>query len=276
MNLNEPNTLTALATQVAQIARAAGADILEIYSEGASAVTIKGDDSPLTQADLRAHHRIVERLEMLSPQLPILSEESAQILFDERRGWSRYWLVDPLDGTKEFLSRNGEFTVNIALVSAHSPVLGVVYAPVPDTMYLGIVGAGAWCQRTGEPMRAISAQPRAAHPIRVVGSKSHRGASLDHYLDRLGPHTLVPVGSSLKLCMVAEGAADLYPRLGPTSEWDTAAGHAVVLAAGGHVVTRAGLPLEYNCKADLINPDFLVYADISQDWLAPLSSQEVA
>jgi 3'(2'), 5'-bisphosphate nucleotidase len=256
-----------LANQVAEIARAAGTDILDIYSEGATAVTMKVDDSPLTQADLQAHRRIVAGLGALSPRLPVLSEESAQVPFEERQHWERYWLVDPLDGTKEFLSRNGEFTVNIALIIGHAPALGVVYAPVRHTLYTGVVGAGAWKAVGSGPAQAIRVHPQAATPVRVVGSKSHRGASLDGYLERLGPHELVAIGSSLKLCLVAEGAADLYPRLGPTSEWDTAAGQAVVVAAGGFVVTRDGKPLEYNRKADLLNPEFLVYADPSKGWL---------
>jgi 3'(2'), 5'-bisphosphate nucleotidase len=196
--------------------------------------------------------------------------------FEERQYWERYWLVDPLDGTKEFLSRNGEFTVNIALIIGHAPALGVVYAPVPHTLYMGVVGVGAWKTVGSGPAQAIRVRPQAATPVRVVGSKSHRGASLDGYLERLGPHELVAIGSSLKLCLVAEGAADLYPRLGPTSEWDTAAGQAVVVAAGGCVVTTDGAPLAYNRKPALLNPEFLVFADRSRDWLSLLVERPVA
>jgi len=276
MNLPEPVKLIDLANQVAEIARAAGADILDIYSKGAPAVTMKADDSPLTQADLRAHRHIVAGLGALSPRLPVLSEESAQVSFEERQHWERYWLVDPLDGTKEFLSRNGEFTVNIALIIGHAPALGVVYAPVPHTLYMGVVGVGAWKTVGSGPAQAIRVRPQAATPVRVVGSKSHRGASLDGYLKRLGPHELVAIGSSLKLCLVAEGTADLYPRLGPTSEWDTAAGQAVVEAAGGLVVSTTGTRLEYNRKAELLNPEFLAYADRRRDWLAPLARTPAA
>jgi 3'(2'), 5'-bisphosphate nucleotidase len=177
-----------------------------------------------------------------------------------------------LDGTKEFLSRTGEFTVNIALVIGHTPALGVVYAPVRGTLYMGVVGVGAWRTTDGFAAQTIRAQPQAHVPVRVVGSKSHRGASLDGYLQRLGPHELIPIGSSLKLCLVAEGAADLYPRLGPTSEWDTGAGQAVLEAAGGVVVTTGGGALEYNRKAALMNPDFLAYGDRDRDWPIPLCS----
>jgi 3'(2'), 5'-bisphosphate nucleotidase len=246
-----------------------------VYAADTHAVTVKDDDSPLTQADLRAHRSILDGLGALSPRLPILSEESAQVPFEERQGWTRYWLVDPLDGTKEFLSRSGEFTVNIALIVGHNPALGVVYAPVRDTLYVGVVGNGAWRTVAGDPPQMIHVRPQAATPVRVVGSKSHRGASLDAYLERLGAHELLSIGSSLKLCLIAEGTADLYPRLGPTSEWDTAAGHAVVLAAGGHVVSTSGVPLEYNRKPDLLNPEFLAYADSGRDWLRPLADRSV-
>ena len=276
MTATELADLIALANEVAHIARYAGADILEVYSEGTDTVLVKADDSPLTQADLRAHRHIIAGLDALCPRLPVLSEESAQVPFEERRRWPQYWLVDPLDGTREFLSRNGEFTVNIALIVGHAPTLGVVYAPVPQTLYIGVVGAGAWRSIHGSPVQAISVQPHASTPVRVVGSKSHRGASLDSYLVKLGSHKLVPIGSSLKLCLVADGSAYLYPRLGPTSEWDTAAGQAVVVAAGGFVVTTHGTPLEYNRKADLLNPEFLVYADSNRDWLGALAGSSVA
>jgi 3'(2'), 5'-bisphosphate nucleotidase len=272
MNEMQRYDLGLLARQAARIARDAGADILQARSAGPSVVQRKADDSPLTQADLQAHQRIMAGLDALHPRLPVLSEESAHIPFDTRDRWSEYWLVDPLDGTKEFLSGNADFTVNIALVVGHTPVLGVVYAPARATLYVGVVGVGAWRVIRDGVEQPIRVQPHASTPVRVVGSKSHRGASLDGYLERLGQHTLVAIGSSLKLCLVAEGSADLYPRLGPTSEWDTAAGHAVVVAAGGLVVTAAGAPLEYNHKADLLNPEFLVYADRSRDWLAPLAS----
>ena len=261
--------LNRLADAVVSIARRAGAEILDVYGSSDFGATVKSDDSPLTQADLRAHHAIVSGLEALSPTLPVLSEESAEIPYETRRQWARYWLVDPLDGTKEFLSRNGEFTVNIALIENQQAVLGVVYVPARDTMYWGVVGSGAYRHDT-QGVTAIHAQASASTPVRVVGSRSHRGDSLDAFLDKIGPYELIPVGSALKLCMVAEGSADVYPRLGLTSEWDTAAAHAVVSAAGGTVVQADGSVLRYNAKDNILNPHFLVYADASRDWLSML------
>jgi 3'(2'), 5'-bisphosphate nucleotidase len=251
---------------LAGIARAAGAEIMQVYSSGNFGTTSKTDSSPLTEADLRAHNLIVASLQRLAPGIPILSEESADIPFSERSRWSRYWLVDPLDGTKEFLSRNGEFTVNIALIDHNVPLLGAVYAPARDVLYEGSP-TGAFRTDNARPAVRISVVRSAASPLRVVGSRSHRGDSLDAALERIGPHTMVPIGSSLKLCMVADGSADFYPRLGLTSEWDTAAAHAVVLAAGGEVVNIDGEPLRYNTKAELLNPHFLVYADRSRNWV---------
>jgi 3'(2'), 5'-bisphosphate nucleotidase len=255
-----------LVQEVADIARAAGAEIMQVYLSGDFGTTSKADDSPLTQADLRAHHIILAGLQALAPDIPVLSEESADIPFTERSRWQRYWLVDPLDGTKEFLSRNGEFTVNIALVDKHVPVLGVVYAPARDVLYQGS-SQGAFRMQGANARERINVLTSAASPLRVVGSRSHRGDSLDAVLQRIGAHTLVPIGSSLKLCMVAEGSADFYPRLGPTSEWDTAAAHAVVLAAGGEAVNIDGQPLRYNTKSELLNPHFLVFGDRSRNWL---------
>jgi 3'(2'), 5'-bisphosphate nucleotidase len=255
---------------VSGIARRAGEEILEVYEGGEILTTAKADDSPLTVADLRAHRLIEDELQALTPEIPVLSEESATTPFGERARWQRYWLVDPLDGTKEFVSRNGQFTVNIALIEAHAPVLGVVHVPVRDTSYQGIPGMGAWRSAAAAAAVAIRVSAHSANPVRVVGSRSHRGDSLDAFLARLGPHELVPVGSSLKFCMVAEGAADVYPRLGPTSEWDTAAAHAVVLGAGGGVETLEGAALRYNTRAEVLNPFFVVFGPTDRDWLALL------
>jgi 3'(2'), 5'-bisphosphate nucleotidase len=265
-----PAAPTGLLPRVTEIARRAGAAILEVYASGESTARAKADDSPLTEADLRSHRLIAAALRELTPGIPILSEEGAAIPYDERAGWRRYWLVDPLDGTREFLSRNGQFTVNIALVESHAPVLGVVQVPVSDTTYQGVPGVGAWRQTGAARPEPIHVQPHAADPVRVVGSRSHRGDSLDGFLRRLGTFELKAIGSSLKFCLVAEGSADVYPRLGPTSEWDTAAAHAVAVAAGGTVVRLDGEPLRYNRKAELINPFFVVYADPERDWLGLL------
>jgi 3'(2'), 5'-bisphosphate nucleotidase len=262
-----PTTILSLASEllpaIIAITRRAGREILEVYGTDFEART-KADDSPLTEADLRAHRLIVAELAALQPSLPVLSEESADIAFEERARWSRYWLVDPLDGTKEFVSRNGEFTVNIALIDSHRPVLGVVHIPVTDTTYSGIPGIGAWRESHERPRTPISVRRLARPPLRVVGSRSHGNPALENALAALGPCELKPAGSSIKLCLVADGSADLYPRLGPTSEWDIAAGQAVVEAAGGQVVRIAdGQALQYNTRPEFLNPDFMAYGDPS-------------
>jgi 3'(2'), 5'-bisphosphate nucleotidase len=259
-----------LLDRTADIARRAGREILAVYASGAVAASAKADQSPLTEADLRAHALIVGALGALTPDLPVLSEESAGAAYAERRRWRRYWLVDPLDGTREFLSRNGEFTVNIALIEGHDPVLGVVHVPLSDTSYRGLAGRGAWRQTASSAVEPIRVARAAAAPLRVVGSRSHRGSSLDAFLERVGPYRLVALGSSLKFCIVAEGGADVYPRLGPTSEWDTAAAHAVLSAAGGTVTALDGAPLQYNTRDELLNPHFVAYGPRDRDWLALL------
>jgi 3'(2'), 5'-bisphosphate nucleotidase len=262
--------LAELIDAVAAIARAAGREILEVYAAEELVATSKADASPLTEADLRAHSLIVERLGQLSPSLPVLSEEAAETPYSERARWRRYWLVDPLDGTKEFLSRNGQFTVNIALIEEHRPLLGVVHVPVDDTTYGGIPGVGAWRQRAAAAQQTIRVAAHSATPLRVVGSRSHRGDSLDAFLERVQPYELHAIGSSLKFCLLAEGAADVYPRLGPTSEWDTAAAHGVLLAAGGHVLRLDGSALEYNTREELLNPYFVASGPADRDWPALL------
>ncbi|MGH8281832.1 MAG: 3'(2'),5'-bisphosphate nucleotidase CysQ [Gammaproteobacteria bacterium] len=247
------------------IAAEAGNRILEIYATD-FAVNLKSDHSPVTAADMAAHEIILHGLNRLTPDLPVLSEESSHIAFSKRRRWETYWLVDPLDGTKEFISRNGDFTVNIALVQRGEPLLGVVYIPVEKISYYGCVGVGAFRRGADDETRAIHVQPLGSGPVRVVASRSHRGELLNGYLAKLGPHEIVSRGSALKFCLVAEGAADVYPRLGPTSEWDTAAGHAVLLAAGGQVMAVDGSPLGYNRKESLLNPHFIAYADASRNW----------
>ena len=248
-----------LIRRVNEIAQQAGAAIMAVYRSGGDAgETSKADRSPLTLADLAAHRTIVEGLVKLTPEIPILSEEAADISYAGRAQWTRFWLVDPLDGTREFIKRNGEFTVNIALIENGEPVLGVVYAPVLDVCYYAVRGAGAFVQRGSSAAQPISVKPHAAREtIKVVASRSHSDMRTEALLKRLGDHQCISMGSSLKLCLVAEGAAHFYPRLGPTMEWDTAAAHAVVNEAGGRVCDLAGSELHYN-KADLHNPEFLV------------------
>lgn len=258
---------------VVALAEDAGRAILEVYSTDFD-VQSKADESPLTQADLASHHRIVAGLQHLTPDLPIISEEAGLPDFEERRQWDRYWLIDPLDGTREFVNRNGEFTVNIALIEKNRPVFGVVYVPVQNKTYVGCEGVGAELRTADQAPQPIQVVARSREPVRVVGSRSHRGASLDAYLAALGPHDMVPMGSSLKFCVIAEGGADLYPRLGPTSEWDTAAAQAVVEQAGGRVVTLDGKAMTYNAKSDILNPHFFVIGASDKDWLALLPDSE--
>jgi 3'(2'), 5'-bisphosphate nucleotidase len=258
-----------LLERVRSIAEAAGAAILEVYASE-FAVTHKDDRSPLTAADRAAHTLIVEGLAKLEPRLPILSEESDQSELGDRRSWRSYWLVDPLDGTKEFIKRNGEFTVNIALIEEGRPVLGVVLAPALDLEYCASLGQGAFKRRRDGGLEPIRVTRPPAAPLRVVGSRSHASPELAGFLDALGPHELKPMGSSLKICLVAEGAADVYPRLGPTSEWDTAAAQAVLECAGGSMIDTDGRPLVYNSKEHLLNPYFLAIGDDGRDWLAPI------
>lgn len=262
---------TALLSSIAELARRAGEKVLEVYGHPLDVIR-KDDASPLTIADLRAHRVIVTGLNTLTPHIPILSEEGSDIPFPVRKGWSRYWLVDPLDGTKEFLSGNGEFTVNIALIDGHVPIMGVVSVPVRHAVYLGSRTGGAFRQIAEQSAVPIRVADEAAPILRVVGSRSHADALTDASIARLGPHEVVPVGSSLKLCLIAEGSADLYPRFGPTSEWDTAAAQAVVEAAGGAVITLDGESLRYNTKESLINPSFVAFADRTQDWLKMLGT----
>jgi 3'(2'), 5'-bisphosphate nucleotidase len=252
-----------MALVVADIAREAGRRILEIY-QGDFAVERKDDSSPLTAADMAAHRVIVEALPDIEAGVPVLSEESAEIDWTTRRQWSRYWLVDPLDGTREFVKRNGEFTVNIALNENGVPVLGVVHAPVDGYTAVGERGRGAW--RVDGATRPLRTRAVPAVPV-VAGSRSHRSAEERRFLDALGEHQYVAMGSSLKFCLIAEGKADVYLRYGATSEWDTAAAQCVLEAAGGRVMDLDGRPLTYNRGESLINPSFVACGDAGHDWL---------
>lgn len=249
---------------VLRIARDAGHAIMQIYVQD-FAVEHKDDHSPLTAADMAAHHLILAGLGALTPDIPVLSEESASIDWSVRRHWQRYWLVDPLDGTREFVKKNGEFTVNIALVEDGVPVFGVVYAPALDEMHYGIRGVGAFiCD--GVSRVPIASRRPANSPLHVAGSRSHMDERSAAAIARMGEVTLLGMGSSLKFCRMAEARLDVYPRFAPTSEWDTAAGQAVLEAAGGVVMTLDGEPLAYNSKDCLLNPDFLALGDPDLSW----------
>jgi 3'(2'), 5'-bisphosphate nucleotidase len=255
-----------LIQNIIDVSHQAGDKIMDIYQKD-FAIYEKSDESPLTEADLAAHNCIVAGLKDVS-DLPILSEESADISWQERSSWKTYWLVDPLDGTKEFIKKNGEFTVNIALIDNGVPVFGVVYAPVLEQTYVGVVGQGAYKITAGQRADISPKNHTSGETWKIVGSRSHQSPEIQALLESLAGETeLVAMGSSLKLCLVAEGAAHLYPRLGPTSEWDTGAAQAVVEAAGGKVtiIEDAANPLKedavalrYNQKDSVLNPFFLV------------------
>jgi len=256
---------SALLDSVEGIAKDAGQAIMAVYARDFS-IEEKEDKSPLTEADKAAHEVIMAGLEALPGDIPVLSEEHTEG-FAGADADGRYWLVDPLDGTKEFIKRNGEFTVNIALIEHGKPVLGVVVAPALEVSYLAAEGVGAFKVAWGEgqsderqPIRAAG-QPAEDASWRVVGSRSHPSPDLAEWLDKLGEHDMVPMGSSLKLCLVAEGAADVYPRLGPTCLWDTGAAQAVVEQAGGRVETLEGQPLSYATPEQHLNPHFVVWGN---------------
>ena len=253
-----------LANRLPDIAKAAGDAILDVYNSSQAmqgrGVQHKADASPLTEADLSAHRVIVQQLAALGTQIPIVSEED-EASHARRVPAGAFWIIDPLDGTKEFIARNGQFTVNIALVRDGAPVLGVVYAPVLDEMFWSVPEQGAWVRRAGATHRVHVATKtaRADQPVRVLASRSHMTPETEAFIRSLGAHEVVQAGSSLKFCRIAEGAADCYPRLGPTCEWDTAAAQAVLEAAGGHVQSLDGVRLGYG-KSDVLNPSFVASA----------------
>lgn len=258
----------ALLDGVRDIASKASERVLEVY-RSAFEVARKPDRSPLTEADLASHRIIAAELGRLTPGIPILSEESAEdVDFATRAGWSRYWLVDPLDGTKDFVKRNGEFTVNVALIEGHAPVLGVVAAPAKGIVYAAARGLGARRYGPGGAVSPLAVRAPAAKPWRVAASRSHADARTEAFIHNLGPSERISIGSSLKFCLVAEGAIDVYPRFGPTCEWDTAAAQCVAEEAGGRVTDTGLAPLRYNTRKSLLNPYFLVFGDRAVDWRA--------
>ena len=245
--------------EIVTIARQAGAEIMSYYCNDGTQTWTKKDDSPLTQADLASHQVIVNALALLTPDIPVLSEESTAISWQTRQQWQQYWLVDPLDGTKEFIKQNGEFTVNIALISDNRPVMAVVYAPALGKMYYANTEQGCWLKENNEPVQLLSlAQTPPKLPIRVVGSRSHPSPEMAVFNQQFNEVELVPTGSSLKLCLVAQGLADIYPRLGPTMEWDTAAGQCIAECAGATVAQFDNQELSYNTKESLKNSYFVV------------------
>ena len=249
-----------LLLQVCNIALNAGEEILKYYIEDIE-VTHKDDSSPLTKADLASNKIIMNALRKLDRTIPILSEESL-VEWNERKNWTKYWLVDPLDGTKEFIKKNGEFTVNIALIENNKPILGVIYAPVKSDLYFAQKKYGSYKINSSSQLIDLKESQKLfvsnqSNITRIIGSRSHSNQSFHSWVNQNFPNTeIVQSGSSLKFCLIAEGTADIYPRFGPTSEWDIAAGHIIVDEAGGRVNTFQNNEINYNLKEDLLNPQF--------------------
>lgn len=262
---------------VQSIARQAGENILHIYEQDFE-IKAKEDNTPLTAADMAAHNCIVAGLNKLTPDIPVLSEESTMVPFAERQSWQRYWLVDPLDGTKEFIKHTGEFTVNIALIDNHESVLGVIYVPVSGVSYFAAKGHGSYKQLDGDVATKITTKVWRGETIKIASSRrSHNGKVFTAMLEKFDSYELVNMGSSLKSCLVAEGEVHVYPRFGPTSEWDTAAAQCIVEEAGGRVATTASFePLRYNTKDSLLNPWFFVVSDQDIDWQEYIPGGEAA
>ena len=253
-----------LVNDILKISKQAGEKILEIYDTDFS-VTNKDDNSPLTSADIAAHKTICAGLKSLNPEIPILSEESSRLDYAERKKWHQYWLVDPLDGTREFIKRNGEFSVNIALIEGNKSIMGVIHIPVSGDSYSATINNGSY-KYSNNVKTKINVKQTDNKDITIAGSRSHANKKLKIFIDRLDSARVLSIGSSLKFCIVAEGKADIYPRFGPTSEWDTAAAQCIVEEAGGIVVDTEFRPLLYNTKVSLLNPSFIVIADRNFNW----------
>lgn len=255
----------ALLEAVIELSERAGRRILEFYA-GNYDVRHKADRTPVTDADLAAHHSLCAGLALLDGELPIVSEEAPAADLHERRAWHRYWLLDPLDGTREFIRGSGEFTVNVALMEDGRPILGVIHVPVSGATYFAARDHGAFHQHRGSAPRPIHTRKRLADPPVVAVSRARRGPRLHRFLNNLGPHQTVIIGSSLKSCLVAEGRADVYPCFGPTSEWDTAAAHCLIEQAGGRLTDLGMQALQYNRRASLLNPPFFACGAPDYDW----------
>ena len=261
------DTLQSYLEAVRNLASMAGEKILEVYQTEFTVET-KDDLTPVTQADLAANEIILAGLKLLTPDIPVISEEGSVPSFAERSQWRRYWLVDPLDGTREFIQKNGEFTVNIALIENQQPILGVVYAPVLQLMYYALKGEGSYKTSAHNKAEKIHVQKHCSNPVRVAGSQSFTSNDFISFVRNLPACSVINLGSALKSCLVAEGGADIYPRFGLTSEWDTAASQCILEEAGGHLVDLKLQPLRYNTKDSLLNPHFFAFGDEKMEWLS--------
>ena len=249
-----------LISSTVEIAKLAGEGITEIYNSDFD-YQLKKDLSPITAADNLSHIIITKRLKILTPEIPVLSEENCDIPYKIRANWTKYWLVDPLDGTKEFIKRNGEFTVNIALIENNTPIFGVIHLPVTSETYWGSQVNGSFYSNENNDVERIRVSENNHNPIRLVASRSHPSDMLDSLLEKKVDYEITEIGSSIKFCLIASGQADCYPRFGPTSEWDTAAGEAIARFAGGQIVTTNGNSIKYNLKGNYLNPNFIVSND---------------
>lgn len=259
--------LAELVEPVLAIARAAGERILAIY-ETDFEIEHKSDATPVTAADLASNDTIIQGLLTLTPEIPILSEEASQIPYETRQHWHHCWLVDPLDGTREFIKQSGEFTVNLALVEGHEPVFGLIYVPVSHVAYYGWRNGGAFKRTSASSAldERIYTRPVGEEPVRVAGSRSYAVKSLQTFLRRLDNYEYVGIGAALKTCLIAEGRIDVYPRLGPTSEWDTAASQCILEEAGGRLTDLHMKPLRYNARKSIQNPPFIAFGDERRNW----------
>ena len=249
-----------------EISRIAGVKILELFTPDIE-VTCKPDETPLTAADLAANKIIISQLKTIDADLPVITEESCEVSLEERSEWDTYWLVDPLDGTREFINQQGEFSVNIALIHKGKPVLGVVHAPVLETTYWATKGGGAWKQIGDERPRRISVRKAPDKRVTVALSwATQLSKELQRFLDNLGDHSELRMGGALKSCLVAEGRADIYACLGPTGEWDTAAAQCILEEAGGRITDTRMKSLRYNTRKTLLNPDFFAFGASNRRW----------
>ena len=265
MNLNNQEVIL----DILNIAIDAGKEILKIYKKNFN-VDLKADNSPITEADINSNNLIKKRLIEIEKNIPILTEESL-VNWETRRVWKKYWLIDPLDGTKEFINRNGEFTVNISLIENNSPIFGVIYAPEKSSLYYGIKNNGSYKLITQDNIntltefKKININKNAASKIKIIGSRSHSNKEFHTWVEKnFSQYELISIGSSLKFCIIAEGTADIYPRLGPTSEWDIAAGHVILEEAGGKLKSFDNTEILYNTKKNIINPNFLAYGNVAK------------
>ena len=265
MNLNNQEVVL----DILNIAIDAGKEILKIYKKNFN-VDLKADNSPITEADINSNNLIKKRLIEIEKNIPILTEESL-VNWEIRRVWKKYWLIDPLDGTKEFVNRNGEFTVNISLIENNSPIFGVIYAPEKSLLYYGIKNNGSHKLITQDNINTLSEFKKininnnTTYKTKIIGSRSHSNKDFQMWVEKnFSQYELISIGSSLKFCFLAEGTADIYPRLGPTSEWDIAAGHIILEEAGGKLKSFDNIDILYNTKENIINPNFLAYGNVSK------------